>query len=137
MDRATREMPEDAAQLTAQAKTTYVSAIRDWVLRGADSEHAFSADQARAHLPALTEDIGRGAGDVQARAIPDPSRRSARKAQRWLREATPLHPDSWCLWRQQAGVNELGLAALPDFWERVDALGDKRYYAPVDMKGMP
>ena len=57
MDRATRELPSSAAQLTAQAKTTYVSAIRDWVLRGADSEHAFSADQARAHLPALTEDM--------------------------------------------------------------------------------
>jgi hypothetical protein len=34
-------------------------------------------------------------------------------------------------------VNELGLAALPDFWSAVDALGAKRYYAPVDMKGMP
>ena len=61
----------------------------------------------------------------------------AQEGARWLRKATALHPDSWCLWRQQAGVNELGLAALPDFWERVDALGDRRYYAPVDMKGMP
>jgi hypothetical protein len=34
-------------------------------------------------------------------------------------------------------VTELGLAALPDFWERVDALGEKRYYLPVPMKGMP
>ena len=34
-------------------------------------------------------------------------------------------------------LTELGLAALPDFWERVDALGDRRYYAPVDMPGMP
>ena len=30
-----------------------------------------------------------------------------------------------------------GFAALPDFWERVDALGRKRYYEKVDMKGMP
>ena len=36
-----------------------------------------------------------------------------------------------------AGVNEQGLAALPDFWERVDALGEQRYYARVDMPGMP
>jgi hypothetical protein len=41
------------------------------------------------------------------------------------------------MWRQRAGTNELGLAALPDFWERVDALGERRYYAPVDMPGMP
>jgi len=29
MNRATREMPEDVARLTAQAKTTYLDAIRD------------------------------------------------------------------------------------------------------------
>ena len=31
MNRATTEMPEEAARLTAQAKATYVDAIRDWV----------------------------------------------------------------------------------------------------------
>ena len=40
------------------------------------------------------------------------------------------------IWRQGAGVTELGLAAQPDFWERVDGLGAKRYYAHVDMPGM-
>jgi hypothetical protein len=34
-------------------------------------------------------------------------------------------------------VTEQGLAALPDFWERVDGLGAKRYYEHVDMPGMP
>jgi AhpC/TSA family len=136
MDRATREVPASAAQLTAQAKATYVSAIRDWVLRGADSEHAFSADRARAHLPALTEDMA--AAQAMFRLGQFLVRHGeAEEGARWLREATRLHPDSWCLWRQQAGVNELGLAALPDFWERVDALGARRYYAPVDMQGMP
>jgi hypothetical protein len=41
------------------------------------------------------------------------------------------------MWRQRAGLTELGLASQPDFWARVDALGERRYYAPVDMKGMP
>jgi hypothetical protein len=41
------------------------------------------------------------------------------------------------MWRQRAGVTELGLAAQPDFWARVDALGERRYYDAVDMKGMP
>ena len=53
MNRSTREMPEDAAHLTAKAKTTYLEAIRDWVRHGSKSPHAFSAEQARAHLPAL------------------------------------------------------------------------------------
>ncbi len=52
-------------------------------------------------------------------------------------EASRLWPESWCIWRQSAGVNEMGFAALPDFWERVDALGEKRYYARIDMPGMP
>ena len=56
---------------------------------------------------------------------------------KWIQEASRLHPDSWCIWRQGAGVNETGLAALPEFWQRVDALGEARYYARVDMPGMP
>jgi hypothetical protein len=39
------------------------------------------------------------------------------------------------MWRQRAGVTELGLASQPDFWARVDALGERKYYARVDMKG--
>ena len=42
-----------------------------------------------------------------------------------------------CIWRQGAAVNELGLASPPEFWTRVDALGERRYYAKVPMKGMP
>ena len=136
MDRQTREVPEEAARLTAQAKATYVDAVRDWVLRGAASEHAFSDEQARAHLPALTEDTA--AAQAMFRLGQLLLRRGERdEAARWLAEASRRHPDSWCLWRQQAGVNDTGLAALPDFWQRVDALGEKRYYAPVDIKGMP
>ena len=41
------------------------------------------------------------------------------------------------MWRQRAGVTDLGLAALPDFWARVDNLGARKYYAAVDMPGMP
>jgi hypothetical protein len=136
MNRATREMPEDAAQLTAQAKTTYVNAVRDWARRGAASEHAFSAESAQAHSPVLTEDM------VAAQAMFRLGQfllqhGETEEGQRWLAEASRRHPESWCIWRQSAGVNELGLAALPGFWQRVDALGEKRYYAAVDMKGMP
>jgi hypothetical protein len=136
MNRATREMPEDVARLTAQARTAYLDAIRDWVRNGARSAHAFTAEQARAHVPALTEDIATAQamfrlGQFLVR------HREAEEGHRWIQEASRCHPDSWCIWRQGAGVNDMGFAAQPDFWERVDALGDKRYYAPVDMPGMP
>ena len=136
MNRATREMPEDAAARTARAKSTYVDAIRDWVLRGPESAHAFDADQARAHVPAPSDDT------VRAHAMFRLGQLLIRRGQgeegdRWLGEASRLHPESWCIWRQRAGVTEAGLAAQPDFWTRVDALGSKRYYERVDMEGMP
>ncbi len=56
---------------------------------------------------------------------------------RLLAEASRLHPDSWNIWRQRAEPTELGLASGPEFWERVDALGERKYYPAVDMKGMP
>ncbi len=136
MDRVTRSMPDDAARITAEAKATYVNAIRDWVLHGAASEHAFDASQARAHLRVPSD------GTVAAHAMFRLGQCLLRHGEteegdRWLQEASRQHPESWCIWRQHAGVTELGLASQPDFWTRVDALGDKRYYARVDMEGMP
>jgi hypothetical protein len=120
MNRSTREMPEEA----------------DWVRSGARSEHAFDADRARAHLPAITTDIATAQAMFRlGQALLRRGEQS--EGQRWLQEASRLHPDSWCIWRQSAGVTDQGLAAQPDFWERVDALGSNRYYLPVDMKGMP
>jgi hypothetical protein len=56
---------------------------------------------------------------------------------RRLTRASQLRPESWAMWRQQAGVDQPGLAAQEDFWQRVQALGSKRYYPPVDLQGMP
>jgi hypothetical protein len=135
-NRTTGEMPEEVARLTAQAKTTYLDAIRDWVRHGTRSGHALAAEQARAHLPALTDDI------VAAQALFRLGQSLIRRGEvdegnRRIREASRLHPDSWCIWRQGAGVTEQGLAAQLDFWQRVDALGERRYYPRVDMAGMP
>lgn len=136
MDRATREMPEDVVRTMAEARATYLDAIRDWVRRGSESVHAFGPDQARAHLPPVTADV------VMAQTMFRLGQFLIRHGEReegdhWLAEASRRHPDSWCIWRQRADVNDQGLAALADFWERVDALGDARYYARVDMQGMP
>lgn len=136
MDRATRQLPEEAARLTAGAKATYLDAVRDWVRRGEASPHAFETDAARRHLPALGE--GSALAHAMFRLGQFLIRRGeAEEGDRWLGEASRRHPTSWCIWRQRAGVNELGLAAGPDFWDRVDALGETRYYARVDMPGMP
>jgi hypothetical protein len=136
MDRVTRQMPEDAARITGEAKAVYVRAIRDWVLNGAASEHAFDAERARARVPVPTEDVARA--HVAFRLGQHLIRCGQQEeGDRWLRDASRLHPESWCMWRQRAGVTEHGLASQPDFWARVDALGERRYYAPVEMRGMP
>lgn len=136
MNRTTREMPEDAARLTAEAKSTYVNAVRDWVRHGGESAHAFDENAARRRLRMPSE------GSVRAHVMFRLGqfllcRGETAEGQHWLQEASRQHPESWCIWRQQAGVTELGLASQPDFWARVDALGAKRYYAHVDMEGMP
>ncbi len=136
MNRETREVPEAVAQTTAHAKSTYLDAIRDWVRRGPESPAAFASDAARSRLPRPTE------GSVTAHAMFRLGQHLLRRgetdeAAHWLAEASRRHPESWCIWRQQAGLNELGLAAQPEFWERVDALGESRYYARVDLPGMP
>ena len=136
MNRQTREMPEDVARATGHAKTTYLDAIRDWVRRGPQSPHAYADAAARAKMPAPTDD------EMAAHALFRLGqllirRGDTEEAQRILAEASRRHPESWCIWRQSAGVNDLGLAALPDFWARVDALGQSRYYARVNLPGMP
>jgi len=136
MNRQTKEMPEEAARLNAQVKATYVDAIRDWVRNGPRSEHALDAGRAIARVKAPGENVAQAhvafrLGQYLIRAG------RSEEGRRRLAEASRLHPESWCIWRQQAGVNETGLASLPEFWERVDALGDKRYYPAIDMRGMP
>ena len=136
MNRATREMPEDVARTTAQARATYLDAIRDWARHGARSRHAFGAERARAHVPPVTEGVAQAQACFRLGQFLIRHGRAA-EGQGFMKDASRLHPESWCIWRQGAGVNDMGFAAQPDFWERVDGLGAKRYYAPVDMEGMP
>jgi hypothetical protein len=49
---------------------------------------------------------------------------------RQMNTASALHPDSWSMWRQAADLDEVGKASGPDFWKRVQALGDRPYYPP-------
>lgn len=136
MDRATRQMPPEVAGKVAQAKKTYVAAVRDWVEKGAASAHAFDAAQARAHLPKMSDSIAEAHASFRFGQHLLQRGRNA-DARSFFDAARRLHPDSWNIWRQLADKNEMGLAAGPEFWARVDALGERHYYAPVDMQGMP
>jgi hypothetical protein len=135
MDRTTRKVPDEVAAVTAGAKRTYADAVRDWVLHGPSSRHALTPQQAIAHLTLPDEDVARA--HAHFRLGQHLSRRGQPAAAAQFAEARRLHPDSWNIWRQTAALDARGLASGPEFWARVDALGGRRYYAPVDMDGMP
>jgi AhpC/TSA family len=135
MNRVTKQMTPEQLAEREHIKTTYVAAVRDWVLKGPASEFVFDAASARArlHLPdaaiaeahahfRLAEHLLRGGKSDEAVVH--------------FAEASRLHPDSWTIWRQAAKKDATGLASGPEFWARVDALGDRPYYRPIEMKGI-
>ena len=126
MDLKTRTMaPEDQAARLA-AREAYLQAVRDWVRTG---KHALPADQARAGLPRVTPQIAEARARFRLGVWLHAHGRAA-EGDRQMEAAAILHPDSWSLWRQAADLDEVGKASGPDFWKRVQALGDKPYYPP-------
>ena len=136
LDFETMTVPEEKQAIAKNAKSTYVAAVRDWVVNGAESEHVFDAEQARAHTATPSSEIALAHCHFRLGQYLLRNGHEA-EGQAQLAEASRLHPTSWNIWRQAAHKNEMGLAAGPEFWERVNALGDDYYYLPVDMAGMP
>jgi hypothetical protein len=135
-DLETGEIPAEILTKTANAKTTYVDAVRDWVLKGNDSEHVFDAESVKARVPLPDGDTALAHANFRLGQYLLRNGLAA-EADTCFQTAVRLHPKSWNIWRQTAAVNEIGLAAGPDFWARVNALGEKKYYPAVDMAGMP
>ena len=132
MDRKTFAMPEVAMVERARVKSAYLDAVRDWARQGAASRHVLDAVRAAARLArpdsAIAEAHARYRLGLQLLR-----KGHADEAQALMAEATRLHPDSWAMWRQAAAKDARGLATGPAFWARVDALGSRPYYAPVEM----
>jgi len=129
MDLKTRTMsPEDQAERLA-ARQAYLDAVRAWVATG---KHALPADAARASLPKVTPQIAESRARFRLGVWLRAHGRAA-EGDRQMAEASRLHPDAWSLWRQAADLDEVGKASGPDFWKRVQALGDKPYYPPAKL----
>jgi AhpC/TSA family len=135
MDRTTMQMsPEQIAERN-RTKQTYVAAVHDWVLKGSASEFAYDVASSRARLRLPDDAVARAHAHFRlAQTLLKHAKRE--EAAMHFAEASRLHPDSWTIWRQAAEKNAAGLAAGPEFWARVDSLGDRPYHRPIDMNGL-
>ena len=129
MDLETRTMtPEDQAERLA-ARQAYLDAVRAWVATGA---HAWPADVARASLPKVTPEIAEARARFRLGLWLRANGRTV-EGDLQMAEARRLHPQSWSLWRQAADLDEVGKASGPEFWKRVQSLGDRPYYPPAKL----
>ena len=135
-DMKTGAMPAEEVAKAGRAREVYLAAIRDWVENGPESRHVLDTHAARAHTTEVSEDIALAHANFRIGQYLFAAGNEA-EGQSFIEEAVRLHPESWNMWRQNAEKLDNGLAAAPAFWERVHALGEKRYYPPADMAGMP
>jgi hypothetical protein len=114
----------------------YVAALRDWVMRGADSAYALSPEEVIARSRPRGEEVARAAACFElAEHLRGADR--AVDAARWFREAHRLDPDNWTYRRQawslvdplQGPTEEYDSDWLSD----VRKLGAENYYPPLDM----
>jgi hypothetical protein len=125
-DLKTRTMaPKDQEERLA-ARQAYLDAVRAWVTTG---KYALAANAVRANLPKVTMEIAEARARFRL-GVWLRARGRAAEGDKQMAEASRLHPESWSMWRQAADLDEVGKASGPDFWKRVQALGDKPYYPP-------
>lgn len=126
MDFSTRTLAPELAAARLAARAAYLDAVRAWVRTG---KHALPEDAARARLPVITAEMAQA--DALFR-LGLHLRRAGQEAEaaECFAEASRLHPESWCMFRDAQVLEPSGLAGGAAFWARVNALGDKPYYPP-------
>ncbi len=127
MDRATRTLAPELLAARDAARAAYLDAVREWVLTG---RHALREDAAARRLPRITPDIALAHAHFRL-GVWLRQHGNAAEGDAHLAEASRLHPDSWNMWRQAADLDAVGNASSEAFWQRVQALGDRPYYPPV------
>ncbi len=136
MDTKTFEMPAEAVAQAKHQRKAYVNALRDWIEKGRASAHAVSPEELRRRIGVPGEAEALAAANFRLGVELYRSGRPE-SAGAYLAEARRLRPESWSYRRQSWELEEPGKAAGPEFWAAVEALGEKRYYQPIEMEGMP
>jgi hypothetical protein len=140
MNPQTFEVPAAAAADGKRRKQIYVDAVLDWIDQGAQSRHALAPEEVRRRMRGLSETESRAGAHFRLgvwlakQGRLDPARGH-------LDEAVKLRPESWSFRRQSIVLGDPALtgqfAATPEYWQAVMSLGDRFYYPPIEMDGMP
>jgi AhpC/TSA family len=135
MDRRQMQMSPEQIAERQRTKQTYIAAVRDWVAKGSASKFAYDAAAIQRRLELPNDGVARAHAHFRlAQALL--RRGKEDEAALNFAAASQLHPQSWTIWRQGAKKDASGLAVGPEFWARVDALGDRPYHRPIDMQGI-
>jgi hypothetical protein len=137
-DVASGDLPEDAARRAITRRQRYVDALRDWVANSADSVHARSPDEVRAQRVAPREPDVRATTHLALAQFLF-TRGDHGAAARHVARAAQLCPQRWNYRRQSMVLEPETVGELnrsPEFWDAMEALGEDRYYEPIDMPGM-
>jgi len=140
MNLQTREVPKERAADGRVRRQVYIDAVRDWIERGAASQHALAPDEVRRRMRGTDGNASLAAAHFRLGVwLAQHGERDA--GQRALETAVRLEPESWRFRRQKIVLSDPALtgqlASTPEFWQAVQALGDRYYYPPTDMAGMP
>jgi hypothetical protein len=115
----------------------YLDAIRDWVHHGESSDYVFDEEQARAHLPAFTEEIALAHANFHlGQTLWDAGNK--KEGAIFLRRAVELNPDSWNFFRQMKNLENILGSGGPEFMMRARKYrkAGNEYYPRPDMPGM-
>jgi hypothetical protein len=135
-DPAIGGFPPETLEKAGEAKNTYVGAVKDWAIKGSASRYVFDAVAARAHVPAMTDDMALAHATFQLGQYLYREGRTE-EAEALFARCRELHPASWNIFRQTTEKEETGIAVGEEFWGKVMSLADEQYYPSVDMEGMP
>jgi hypothetical protein len=139
-DRKTGAFPREVGRDSRLRRKVYVEAVRDWIENGAASRHVLAPDEVRRRMRGVGPE--ESLAEAHFRLGVALMRRGARDAATAaLERAVALRPESWRFRRQKIVLVEPGLAGQiasnGEFWREVEALGDRFYYPPTEMEGMP
>jgi hypothetical protein len=140
MNFQTHELPRERAEDSQVRRQVYLDAVRDWIDRGQASEHVLAPDEVRRRMRGVDRNASLAAAHFRLGVwLAQHGEREA--GQRAFETAISLHPESWRFRRQKIILSDPALtgqlAATPEFWQAVQALGDRYYYPPTEMAGMP